>query len=301
MMKVAVTGSTGFIGTHLCDDLAAAGVEVRRIRRGEDPAAALHNADALVHLAGRAHVFGRGAHAYEPFHTDNVLGTRSIVEAATAAGVRNIIFLSSLGAVARESADPIHDGTPPDPRTPYGRSKLEAERVVLEIAERSGAAATILRPPVVYGPGMKGNPQRLLDLVRRGIPVPVPARANRRSMIYVGNLTAAIRAALHAGSGQRDAFVISDDEDVSTAEFVRRIGSALGRSARTIPVPSLLATTAGAAGDLVGRLAPMPMNRSVVAGLFGSLYVDPARFGATFAFRPPFTMHAGLAMTIGKT
>ena len=303
-MKVAVTGATGFIGTHLSAELARANIQVCAIRRNEDPSSALEHAEAVVHLAGRAHVFGRGAQAYMSYHQDNVVATRAMVEAAGKAGVRHFVFLSSLGAVARESPTIITDATVPNPQTPYGRSKLEAEGVVLEAAERFDLAVTILRPPAVYGAGMKGNPLRLLQLIRRGLPIPVPASTNRRSMMYVGNLAAAIRTAVQsrstapAGVPYRGTWLVSDCDDVSTAEFIRRMAHAAGRPARTIPVPYALASAAGRTGDVLSRVMSVPVNGSTIAALFGSLFVDGTGFNETFSFRPNFSFEEGIALSV---
>jgi nucleoside-diphosphate-sugar epimerase len=177
---------------------------------------------------------------------------------------------------------------PPLPEGPYAESKWAAEQSLAEIAGSGGPETIILRPPLVYGPGARANFGALMRLCRLGVPLPLGAIDNRRSLIYLGNLVAAIERALEApaGGGSRT-YLLRDGEDVSTAELVRRIGKALGRPARLVKVP---ASWLGLALRMTGR-------GGAADRLLGSLTVDDSCFRRDFAWHPPYTMEQGLAAT----
>jgi nucleoside-diphosphate-sugar epimerase len=302
---VAVTGATGFIGSRLCDLLVSHGVATRAIvrvpaspRPGIAPAVAaftdapalaraLAGARTLVHLAGRAHVLREPAgDPAAAFREVNVEGTQRLVDAAIVAGVRRVIFLSSIGAVATTAAQPVDDATPPAPDTPYGRSKLEAEAVVRASCEQAGLDYVILRPPMVFGPGMKGNPLRLFRLVARGIPVPVGSARNQRSTMYVDNLASAIMSVLALPTGARETFAVGDSPPESTAQLVREIAEALGRPVRLLSVPRSVMLGAGRLGDAISRVMRIPLTSDAIQRLFGSLAVDHTRFVEVTGYSP---------------
>lgn len=308
-MTVLVTGANGFVGRPLCRLLAGSGlavagavrpnarlpdgVEARKVA-GLSPAtdwsAALAGMSAVVHLAARVHVMhDNSADPLAEFRAANVAGTLRLAEQAAEAGIRHLVFMSSIKANGEETF-----GTPfgPDnalPVDPYGISKLEAETGLAGIAARTGLAVTVLRPPLVYGPGVKGNFRALIDLVARGVPLPLGLVRNRRSLIGLGNLTDAIRASLQAPPppGGCRTFTLCDTETVSTPELVRRIGAALGRPARLLPVPAALLRLAGA---LAGKGA-------VLQRVTGSLEVDSTAIAAALGWTPPETLDHGLAAT----
>ena len=309
-----VTGASGFLGTHLCAALMAEGDPVRGLVRGASvlpsgvepfQAADLADRDALrravagvenvVHLAARVHVMRDAtADPLSAFRMVNVEGTRALLEAAASVGVRRFVYISSVKAVGEANETPWTESVTPCPVDPYGVSKLEAETLVRTFAAQRGIAATILRLPLVYGAGMKGNMARLFRQVDRGFPLPLGGIRNRRSLVYAGNVVFAIRGALQMPG--TETYFVSDGEDLSTPELVQRVGRALSRTARLIPVSEGVLRAAGRAGDLAARFVPFPLTSSVVARLLGSLTIDNGKL--TRLIGPlPFSVDAGLAIT----
>jgi nucleoside-diphosphate-sugar epimerase len=311
--RVLVTGATGFVGRALVRRLLADGRQLRAAVRpsaaalppevetavvgdigpGTDWRAALAGVDAVVHLAARAHVVRESSgNAHALYRSVNALGALRLAEAAAAAGVRRFVFLSSARVHGDRSAGAAFTESSPLLATdPYGRSKAEAERGLAALAAAGHLEPVILRPPLVYGPGARGNFARLVALVARGVPLPLGAVRNRRSLVFVGNLVDAIVRALDHAAAARETFMVSDGEDVSTPELVRRIARALGRPVRLLPVPPTLLR-------LGGRLAGRSDD---VARLLDNLVVDGTRIRERLDWRPPFTLDDGLARSLGPS
>jgi nucleoside-diphosphate-sugar epimerase len=257
-MKVLVTGASGFIGSALVPALSAAGHEVRND---------LRDCDAVVHLANIAHASVDRSLLWKV----NVEGTRRAAEEASAAGVRRFVYLSSIKASGEQTAGKPFDGSEAGvPRDDYGRAKLAAERALLEV----GIEAVVLRPPLVYGPRVKGNFLALMKAVARGWPLPFASVANRRSLIYVGNLADAVINCLEAPGAAGRAYVVGD-ETLSTPQLCRALAGALGVRARLFPFPSSL---------LGQRLA-------------GSLEVDAGRIRQETGWRPAVGLEEALRRT----
>ncbi len=256
-----------------------AGAKFGDIGPASDWRALLDGAEAVVHLAARVHVMRD--HAADPeaeFDRVNHQATARLAAQAAEAGVRRFVYMSSVKVHGDVSGHPLSAADAPAPIDPYGRSKWAAEKALAAHAARM--EVVILRPPLVYGPAVKGNFLGLMRAIDRGRPLPFAAIENRRSLIYRGNLVDAVRASLAAPPGT---YLPSDRDDVSTAALIRRIAAALGRPAHLLPVPVWalrgLAAVAGRS-DAMDRLC-------------GSLTVD----GTLPGWRPPFTMTDGLAAT----
>ncbi|MCW8860879.1 MAG: SDR family oxidoreductase [Rhodospirillales bacterium] len=309
MSRVLVTGATGFIGSALCAVLTAKGVTVvRALRRdGVEPLAgcedivvgeigpdavwkdALSGVDAVVHLAARVHVMNETAEdpasLYQGINTET---TRILAATAAEAGVKRFIYLSSTKAQAEASGErALRETDPPAPVDAYGRSKLAAELALSAIAAKTAMNVVSLRPPLVYGAGVKGNFLRLLGLVDRGVPLPLDTASNRRSLVYLGNLVDAIVRVLEHPGPVNGAFFITDGAPSSTPQLIRDIAAALGKPARLFPVPSMLLRLAG---RLTGK-------SDQVSRLLDSLEVDDSAFRKTFGWVPAFTMTEGLQVT----
>jgi nucleoside-diphosphate-sugar epimerase len=248
-MRVYVTGASGFIGSHLCPALAAAGHELR---------SSVEGCDAVVHLANIAHTSA----SPRELHRVNVEGTIAQAQSALAAGARRFVYLSSIKAARADDA--------------YGRAKAIAEQALLQL---DGLEAVILRPPLVYGPRVRGNFLSLMRAIGRGWPLPLASVSNRRSLIFVGNLVDAIVRCIE-GPAVRKTYGVSDGAPVSTPELCRALGRALGRPARLWPFPPALL-----------RLAPG------AARLAESLEVDDRAMREELGWRPAFTFDEGLRRT----
>ncbi|CAK0775756.1 UDP-glucose 4-epimerase [Azospirillaceae bacterium] len=309
-MRVLITGATGFVAHTLIPELLKRGEEVRgavrsasvesiecvrvgAIDSGTDWRAALKDVDAVIHLAARVHVMrDRVADPLEAFRRVNVDGTRRLAEQAAEVGVRRFIFLSSIKAMsedgALENSSALTEALLIRPDSPYGQSKWEAEQTLFEISDRTGLDVVIFRPPLVYGPGVKGNFLSLLKLCRSGAPLPLGAINNRRSLVYIENLVDALICGLHHPKVSGERFLVCDGEALSTTALVRHLRSAMEQPARLFSVsPGLLRRAA----RCIGREA-------VWRRLAGSLEIDDRKFRTLTNWRPPFSAETGLQKTV---
>jgi nucleoside-diphosphate-sugar epimerase len=302
---VLVTGASGFVGGALCSALSASGRRVRRVVRRLDTladsvavgdigpdtdwSAALEGVDSIVHLAARTHVLREtGPDGLAAYRRINVGGTGQLARAAAARGVRRLVFLSSVKVNGeRTEARPFTEDDAPRPEDAYGISKWEAEQALARAAPGTRLETVVLRPPLVYGPGVKGNFLRLLGLVARGVPLPLGRIDNRRSLIYLGNLVDAIVRGLDAPRAAGATYLAADGEDLSTPALVRALADALGVKPRLLAFPVLplrLAATLAGRGAEFARLA-------------GSLQVDSSRIRRELDWHPPHTLARGLERT----
>jgi UDP-glucose 4-epimerase len=308
---VLVTGASGFVGLRLCARLAAAGLRVKAAVRRDAPAlaaitptvsvvpvgaigadtdwcAALEGVQMVVHLAARAHVMrDTASDPLAEYRRINVAGSAALARAAAAAGVSRLIYMSSIKVNGEATAGaPFREIDAPAPLDGYGRSKWEAEQALSRIASDTGLGLTVLRPPLIYGPGVKGNVARLLAWIARGLPLPLAAVDNRRSLIYLENLIDAILAVMrHPAPGRT--YLVSDAHDLSTPQLIRALARGLGRPPRLFSVPLSLLRLAGACGG----------QRDAVDRLLGSLQIDASRITAELGWRPAHDPEQGLILT----
>jgi len=206
---------------------------------------------------------------------------------AAAAGVRRLVFISSIKVNGEETAEPYSESSLPQPTDPYGISKWEAEQELRKIEAETGLEIVVVRPTLVYGPGVKANFLNMMTFVQRGMPLPLAAIANKRSFIYVGNLADALTACAREPAAAGQTYLVSDGDDVSSPELIRRTANALGVQPRLFPLPPALMRVAG---KLTGRTA-------AVKRLLGSLVVDSSRISRELGWKPPFSMEEGLRET----
>ncbi len=308
--RVLVTGSTGFVGIPLCTRLQKDQYIVRGcVRRAEfqsklpdgmqapliesiDPdtdwSNALSGVNTVIHLAARVHIMNdKSADPLTAYRLVNVEGTENLALQAAANGVQRLIFLSTVKVHGEETAVPYTEQNLPAPQDPYGISKLEAEVVLRKIAVKYGLEVVILRPPLVYGPGVKANFLQLFRMVTLGVPLPLASITNLRSLVYLGNLIDAIVACITNKNASGKTFLVSDGFDVSTPELIRQVAIALDCPIRLIPFhPSIL--------RIVGKLAG---KTNSVERLLGSLVVDSSKIQRELSWKPPFTLEEGLLIT----
>lgn len=292
-VKVAVTGASGFVGSVLCRMLRARGYEAipigRELLEGSDRGrleTSLTGASAVVHLAARAHVMAEEhADPLAEYRRVNLAGSLAVAEAARRAGVRRFVFVSSIGVHGTTSGERIFKETDaPAPTEPYAVSKLEAERELRSLAQGSAFELVIVRPPLVYGPHVKGNFLRLLRLLRRGVPLPLGSVANLRSYAGVENLCDFLVLCAFHDAAAGGLFLVADGEDVSTPELLRILARGMKLPARVFPFPmSLLRLAASAAG-----------KGAELQRLAANLRVDASAARTTLGWQPKVTLQAGL-------
>lgn len=304
-MNIAVTGATGFVGSALCRHLRAHGHHVVPVVRqaaglpnelavGTIAATtewrfALADCEAVVHLAARVHVMDETTR--DPlalYRSTNTDATLNLARQAAQAGVKRFVFISSIKVNGEGRDTPYLETDLVAPEDAYAISKWEAEQGLWQIAQETGLEVVILRPPLVYGPGVKANFLRLLQIVARGWPLPLGTIRNRRSLLYLGNFSDAIRISLEHPAAAGQTFLIDDGQPVSTPELIRAVAHAMGRPERLLAVPVGMLQFAGA---LIGKQA-------AVARLTSSLWVDSSLIRSRLDWTPPFTLEAGLAETV---
>lgn len=307
-MKVLITGATGFVGGSIMQQmlvdenhsLVAAVrdsqnmrltgvrvVEVDGLGAETDWTAALQDIDAVVHAAARVHVMKEQAgNPLMEFRRINVDGTLNLARQAAASGVKRFIYISSV-KVNGESSDvsnPFASASIPRPQDPYGISKMESEQVLSQISLETSMELVIIRPPLVYGPGVGANFLRLVNAVYRGIPLPFASINNQRSLIGIGNLVDAVIVCLSHPEAKGKTYLVCDKENISTPELITRLARALDCPARLVPFPLSLM-----------KLGARTIGKSQeVDRLIGSLVVDSSEIQDDLSWTPPYSMQQGL-------
>lgn len=309
MRRCVITGASGFIGRAVVQRLRTEeGISVQAlVRQGgqefpndvtvhsgfdlsttTDWNPILFGADCVIHAAAHVHVMQvDSVEAPRAFHSVNVEGTLNLGRQAAQAGVRRFIFVSSI-KVNGEYTDSGHPFTPadvPSPSDDYGLSKYKAEEGLRLVASRTEMEIVVIRPPLVYGPGVKANFLSLVHWLINGVPLPLGAVNNRRSLVALDNLVDLIAICIDHPAAANEIFLVSDDEDVSTSDLLRRMGRALGKPARLFPVPAGLLSTGAL---LLGR-------REWLRRLCGNLQVDISKTKRILGWRPPISVDEALS------
>lgn len=308
--RILVTGANGFVGRVVCRELLRSGHAVTGLVRnagscvdgvqewvhdskdfsglGADWPQGL-SIDCLVHLAARVHVMRD--EALDPlteFRATNVDGSQRVAEAAYRHGARRLVFVSSIKAMAETDAgQPLREDDPASPQDAYGRSKLEAEQVLVSFGERTGLDIVIVRPPLVYGPGVRANFLRLTTAIARGVPLPLGSIGAHRSIVFVGNLAQALALCATDPRAAQGCFHVADRDTPTVAGLARSIGRHLRKPARLVPVP---VSWLRAAGRLTGRTESIDR-------LVSDLRIDTSRIQAVLGWQPSYSTDEGLAAT----
>lgn len=304
-----VTGAGGFVGQRLCAKIAQRGWRVRAALRSPnlsckgldsmivgqidgqtDWADSLHDVDVVIHLAARVHVMQDDAiNPLEEFRRVNVAGTEQLARSAAANGVKRFVYVSTVkvNGEATGEGKRFTEADPADPRDPYGVSKYEAEQVLHRIAAETGLEIVIVRPPLVYGPQVKGNFAQMIKVLTKRIPLPLSSTRNLRSLVYVENLVDALIACATHPAAVGQTYLVSDGEDISTTDLLRRLGMALGHPPRLLPCPPALLKLAG---RLIGK-------SDQIERLLGSLQIASGKIRRELNWIPPYSLQQGLQET----
>lgn len=308
--KILITGANGFVGRYLTHHLVSTGLSVSCAMRTDtmlddnvdrkilipsidgrsDWTEALSGCEVVIHLAARVHVMNDDAlDPLAEFRKVNVEGTLNLARQAVNAGVKRFIFVSSVKVNGEhtEAGKPFNEDSVPDPKDAYGISKLEAEQGLLKIAQETGMEVVIIRPPLVYGAGVKANFASMIRAVKRGIPLPLGAIHNKRSFVYVGNLVSMIMRCIDHPAAANQVFLVSDGHDLSTTELLRCCAAALNVRARLLPVPQ----------KFIEVCAILLGKRAVVQRLCGNLQLDITKARTMLGWTPPFSVADGLKVT----
>jgi len=307
-VKVLVTGANGFVGAALTTRLIAerrhivvgsvrnasaelpalvTRVEVGPLGPETDWRPAIERVDAVVHLAARVHMMSdKIRDPLAEYRRINVAGMCTLARQAASAGVKRFVFLSSVKVNGESGC--YTEADPPAPEDAYGISKHEAELALRAIAKDTDMEVVIIRSPLVYGPGVRANFLALMRAVSRGIPLPLGAVNNRRSLVALRNLVDFIITCIEHPAAANETLLLSDGEDLSTTDLIRRLARAMGRPARLLPVPPSV-LIAGAA--LLGQ-------RDIAQRLLGTLQVDISKARELLRWEPPITVDEGLRLTV---
>jgi nucleoside-diphosphate-sugar epimerase len=308
--RVLVTGATGFVGRTLCEVLSERGYLVRAAVRqapalplvvGDQVAigdigaqtdwtAALAEVDYVVHAAARAHVLNDSPSSASLYNETNTQGTATLAAAAARAGVKRLVFVSSIKVNGESTAadSPFSSHDPSQPVDAYGQSKWLAEQQLADIERRTALQVAVVRPPLVYGPGVKANFLRLMDWVAAGRPLPLGAIDNRRSLVSVWNLCDLVARLLEVAELPERTWLVSDGDALSTPQLIARIARAMHKPARLVAIPeSVLRVT----GVLLGKGAEM-------SRLCGSLVVDIDATCRGLNWQPPLDVQESIDRTV---
>ncbi len=307
--SILITGANGFVGKILCAELLQHALAIKTVVRSmnidnkknqlvvdsinakTDWTAALKDMDVVIHLAARVHVMkDKSLDPLEEFRKVNVDGTLTLATQAAKAGVKRFIFISSIKVNGEftELNKPFTEQDAANPQDAYAISKHEAEQGLLLIAQQTGMEVVIIRPPLIYGAGVKANFASMLKAIKRGFPLPLGAVHNKRSFVYVGNLVSLIVRCIDHSAAKNQVFLVSDDHDLSTTELLQQCATALRVKSRLLPVPQ----------NLIKAFAALLNKQAVAQRLCGNLQVDISKTCNLLDWKPPTTVADGLKATV---
>lgn len=300
-MATLVTGASGFIGTRLLGELDRLNVKTvgrtsvlgtgshMQITVGPDTDYGEYLAEVtrVIHCSARVHVMNdQAANPLDEFRTINVHATLNLAQQAARAGVKRFIYLSSIKVNGESTTNrqPFKADDPANPQDPYGQSKYEAEVALRQLAKDTGLEVVIIRPPMVYGPDVKGNMRSLMKLVSKGLPLPLGGIKNSRSLVAVDNLVSLIKVAMTHPKAANQTFLVSDGEDLSTYDLIREIAKGLNKRISLVPIPV----------TLLSKLLSVVGKGAIADRLFGSLQVDITKTKELLDWEPPISVEEGI-------
>jgi nucleoside-diphosphate-sugar epimerase len=306
-MKILVTGANGFVGQFLCAELLGQGNEVVRaarhsnrsevnltvvgsIEKNTNWSDALHQVDTVIHLAARVHIMtDKAVNPLAEYRKVNVEGTLNLAQQAVKVGVKRFIYISTakVNGESTQLDKPFTEVDLPNPQDDYGTSKFEAEQCLLAIARQTNMEVVIIRPPLVYGEGVKANFASLMRVIKKGVPLPFGAIYNKRSFVYVENLVSLIVCCINHPKAANHIFLVSDGQDLSTTELLKAIAKALGVRLWLLPIPR----------KLIEFVAATLRRRAMVQRLCGNLQLDISKAGNVLGWEPAYTVEYGLKKT----
>ena len=303
---ILVTGSSGFVGKPLCKTLIAKGYQVRQITRNKalangndvvfidsigsqtDWTEALKGVDTVIHLAARAHMMNETSqNPIEVYREINTFGTTKLAQDALKQGIKRFIYISTIKVNGESTIVPFRESSTPNPTDPYGISKFEAEKLLKDLCKNTPMNLVILRPPLIYGPAAKGNVQRIISLIQKGIPLPFGCINNKRTMLYLNNLIDLLLHILGYQEKINDTFLVSDRESLSTKELVQELAAVLNPKQIIAPVPICILK---ALGRILGR-------SDEIQRLTENLEVDTTYLTQKLGWKPPYSPQQGLRET----
>lgn len=311
-MNILLTGATGFVGSRLADLLlhgtshqltsavrrqgtvvCGQEVVVDSLNADTDWSKAVLNQKVVIHAAARAHVMSdQSSDPIEEYRKVNVEGTLNLARQSVEAGVQRFVYISSIKVNGEQTAPgkPFTERDAPAPRDPYGVSKMEAEEGLMELARNTELEVVIVRPPLVYGPGARGNFASMLNLVTRQLPLPLGSVNNKRSLVALDNLVDLIITCVEHPAAANQVFLVSDGHDVSTTELLRAVARAMGKSSRLLPIPASVLVIGAA---VLGK-------KAVAQRLLGSLQVDISKARDLLDWEPPLSLEEGLFKAVER-
>lgn len=307
-MKILVTGANGFVGKGLCHALVKNGHHVIAVVRDDKTNVIatdvicrsldantnfqdlLMIADAVIHLAARTHVVNdKAKNPYQAYADINIETTKNLALQASVSGVKRFIFLSSVKANGETTVcAAFNEQSTPNPEDDYGKTKLQAEKELIRIASNSNMEFVIIRPPLIYGSGVKANFKNLVEICQTRLPLPFGAIQNKRSLIYIDNLIDFLMTCISSPQAANQTFLISDDDDVSTTQLTYTIREALNVPAMLVPISQ---TWLAFLFTLIGK-------KTLATRLCGNLQVDITKAKTLLGWKPPFTFEQGIKNTI---
>lgn len=308
--KILITGASGFVGRSVCAELLKQNLEIRlalrannfllenvevaiinQIDNDTDWSTALRNVDVVIHLAARVHVMNEAAvDSMLKFRSVNVDGTMNLARQSVKAGVRRFIFISSIKVNGEQTTKdkPFTEDDVANPQDAYGLSKLEAEQGLLQLARETKIEVVIIRPPLVYGAGVRANFLSMLRAVKKGYPLPLGVIYNKRSFVYVENLVSLILRCINHPAAANEVFLVSDGYDLSTTELLQKCAFALGVKPKLIPVPP----------RVLELIASLTGKKDVIQRLCGNLQVDITKANKLLGWVPPISLEDGMRKTV---